>query len=540
MVIEPRKSSMHLPTFDSIKKYLIGFGLAVLTFFLVQTYLIMDPHHITGKSLGTYEHLLEQDVILREITQFIDQQHTAQKALIQENDLEALQTISTLQQTIGSHIHQLQEIVLEPEWVGAYKTLKDLFDAYQKSQEKFLGAMKAFVPLKDLLLTKSTKPIFDLLSEIKFLGQTPQEQQALHSIASKLTLLDDRLKKTLEKKSNIDKALESLAPPMEAVTTALASFLRLVDKKQDIRTDAERLQTLILNYFSSIHQIKTFYGENPNYLKELEGQTSLLIKFVQDLQIGLQANQKETFEAFYHEAKETKKKSVFLLFFMTLLVLGFFLFFYRKVHHPISKLPSFLLNQTALPSSSLKEVQALLEAVKTLQVSLTEETQRFFQNQVQDNSEKLDRKVDLLAGSALELSKVSASIAKIPKIFDQKFTAIHKANDEARLHFRHMVQSCEEMKNLLEKLVQQAEMDPSLLTPPAFDSLRVTAADILAKAHEAAVESQSLGLRFNSLIRTKDETLEVSKLFSKAGTRVNQLARSLKEDLKSFFDKIKL
>lgn len=540
MGMETEKKLLNLPAFDSFKKYLVAFSLGVFTFFLVQAYLISDPHRLSGKNLETYEYLLEQNTILKELSQFIDQQYTARKAVVDENDLDAIQTILTLQQTIQSHIRQLEDGAGTPEWSTAYKTLQGLLDVYQKSQDKLLRSMKAFVPLKDLLLTKSTKPIFDLLSEIKLLAQTPKEQGALHAIASKLTLLEDRLQKALQKQEKLDKSLESLGVPMEAVTVSLGSFLRLVEKKQDIKTEGERLQTLILNYFSSIHQIKTLSVETPTHMKELDGQATLVATFIHDLQIGLQEKQKETFEAFYQESKETKKKSVLLAALMTLLVLGIFLFLFYKVHKPLSSLPSLLAQEMDDDFSppSLKEIQDILETIEKLKEQFAQEMQNLFQTHVQDTHEKVERKVTLLAGSALELSKVAASIAKIPKIFDQKFTAIHKANDEARLHFRHMVQACEDMKKLLEKAIHQAEFDPSLLTPSSFDALKLTVAQVLSQAHEAAVESQTLGLRFSSLIRTKDETLEVSKLFSKAGTRVNQLARSLKEDLQDFFKKM--
>jgi len=527
---------------NSIKKYLAAFSLGVCGFFLVQAYLVFDPHHLTGKTLGTYEILLEQDTILKELAQFIEQQHDARKAMVQDGDIEAHQTITTLHQTIQSHLKTLQSNASTDEWKGAYKTLRDFYSAYHKSQEQFLNAMKSFEPLKDTLMTKSTKPILDLLSEMKLIAQTPSEQKALQGIGNEITTLEERLHKVLQQKSKIAQSLESLTALMESSTKALSAFLKSVETKSDIRTETERLQTLILNYFSSIHQLKTLCTENPTQSKNIESQEGLLVKFIHDLKIGLQENQKELFDAFYQETKAVKKKSVLLSGLIVLLVLGMFFFLFHNVQKPLSALSSFLMDRTNqnLSAVSLEEIQDILRAIESLKEKLIQETQAFFQEKVEESHQKISRKVTLVAQSSLELSKVSGSIAKIPKIFDQKFSAIHKANDEARTHFRHMVYACEELKKLLQDLIKQAEISPALLTSASFEPLRASASQILAQAHEAAVESQALGLRFSSLIRTKDETLEVSKLFSKAGTRVNQLARSLQDDLREFFSLLKL
>ena len=279
-------------------------------------------------------------------------------------------------------------------------------------------------------------------------------------------------------------------------------------------------------------------------IQALEPQENVLSSFIHELTLGLKESQKEIFQDIYEESRSLKKYSLVFSLFTLLLMTAFLMLIFFKIQRPLEKLSHLLRfgdpkkNLGDSLKSNLEEIQDILYALDDIKIQIWKDIQKSTQQGFSEDNQKIQSKLEMLANSAIELGKVSSNIAKIPKIFDQKFSSIYTANDEARTHFRQMVYACEGMKKTMGDLVEKVEVLHGAITREDLMPLTDSITHILSQAHEAAIEAQTLGLRFNSLVRTKDDTIEVSKLFSKAGTRVNQLARSLKEDVSQFFERM--
>ncbi len=526
---------------NSIKKQILSFGLFLSILFIVQIYMIVDPNHITGSGLDHYGQSIEQDKLLKDLANMVDRSHELVQDISYETE-EAISNIMEMDDTINTHVERLKTLGPSDEWKSAYQTLRDLHDAYSAGIKSILVSAKSFDTLKGTLTTKSVKPIVDILEEVKSFAQKPQEQTHLQSLIGGIHAINTYLVEILAKPSYKAQDFEALNKPMESVTITLAALLPLTDHRPDFHGEIERFQTLVINYFSAIHQMKDHLLERPKLVDNLLQQEKLFVNFINDLTLALKENQKEVFQDVYKESKGLKRNSLLSSAMMMLMVILFLMILLFKVQRPLTRLATVLTNINAQERDSFKksfqEIQDILEAVDALKNHIAKELRTNFQTTLKEDNQRIESKLNMLASSAVELGKVSADIAKIPTIFDKKFTSIYMANDESRIHFRHMVHGCEEMHKTLETLIKQVEKNPAKVSKKTLDSLKESLAHVLSLAHEGAVESQTLGLRFNSLLRTKDDTLEVAKLFSKAGSRVNQLARSLKEDVSLFFEKI--
>lgn len=532
------KGMNKLTTFRSLKHYLAFFSIMLCILLMAQIYFVIDPHHWSEERSGNYEKILEQDTLLQELTRIIDDLHGIQEGNITQDELTHY---GELLQTTLSDVQQLFELGINPEWKSAYKTLKECQATYAKVADISLKSFRNALPLCETLIGKSAKPIFNLLGEIKLLVQTPSDQSALQSLGDALIVLESAVEKILEKPLKSKSILDPLNAPMETLTKALGRFLRTVENKNDLRVEGERLQTLIMNYCATIQQLKSTLADASQNTKALYAQEQLIVKLINDLKIGLQESQKETFFDIYRDTKAAKKRSLLFSGLIVLFALGFFLMIFMRVQRPLARLPHLLSEGNVDPiEGSLIEINGVFDALGLLKQHLQESLQHSLHQHIQINNEKIDRKLVMLAESAVQLSKVSGSIAKIPKIFDQKFTSIYKINDDARVHFRKMVYTCEDIVKLVDHLIEQSQTNPFPLTAESLEPLKASVAQILSQAHDAAVEAQTLGLRFSSLVRTKEDALEVSKLFSKAGTRINQLARSLQQDVQDFFQTIQI
>ena len=528
-------------TINSIKRQIILFGLVICVLFLAQVYITMDPLKIAGGALHRYEKTMEQEQFLRELTTVVDKRHELVESLVKKAEKPILLELQDLQETANSHVLQLELASDEAEWTAAYKTLQEVHASYAAALKKLTRNLKGLATLREDLLVKSIKPILDILKEVKLLARTNQEQRNLQAINKTLTSIDKRLTSLMEKPPKKPNGFSALNQQMESITKPLAFLVRITESKPEMHTEMERVQTLILDYFASIHQLKNNLTERPDMIKAVDPQEKLMATMIHDLLQGLGENQKELFQSIYEESKLLKKNSLLFTGGLIILVAAFFIILLLTIRRPLKKLSGFLRvsdpkeTDNAPFHSTLDEIQDLLEATDYLKGRLFKDIQKNFDHILKEDNLKIERKLDMLAASAVELSKVSSSIAKIPKIFDKKFGAIHKANDEARTHFRNMVTTCEALDIALKDVLSQA----TGVAPKTFDPLKEAVENVMSQAHNAAIEAQTLGLRFNSLVRTKDDTLEVSKLFSKAGTRVNQLARALREDVSQFFDKMR-
>ena len=267
-----------------------------------------------------------------------------------------------------------------------------------------------------------------------------------------------------------------------------------------MHTEMERLQAMILDYFAAIHQRK-HSTERPEVTKDLGPQEKLMAEMVHTLIQGIEESKKVLFQSIYEEGAVLKKNSLFFTGGLIILVAAFFIILLLTIRRPLKHLAGFLRISDPKETdnvpfhSTLDEIQDLVEATDYLKGKMFKDIQRNFAGILEEDNKKIDRKLDMLAASAVELSKVSASIAKIPKIFDKKFKAIHTANDDARTHFRSMVQTCKKLDEALKDLLDQASGVPL----ETFDPLKEVD-NVMSKVHEAAIQAQTLGLRFNSLV----------------------------------------
>ena len=533
-----------MTTKNSIKAKIVLFGSFLCIFFMAQLYVIVDPHHITSLGLVHYEKVMDQEAILKDLVNIMDRRHELTQNLLDETDDGTLDTLTEIQETVRSHEEQLKTIGTTEEWRSAYKTLLEVQKTYDAQMEKLLLHLKSFATLKRALLTKSIKPIINILEESKPLARTPQENASLNSLLESISSVDTNLRRVIEKKSYRNGDFDPLNKPMEAITAPLSLLLQTSDSKPELHAEIERLQTLLMNYFSSIHQIKNHLLERAKLIQALEPQENALSSFIHELTLGLKESQKEIFQDIYEESRSLKKYSLVFSVFTLLLMTAFLMLLFFKIQRPLEKLSHLLRfgdpkkNLGDSLKSNLEEIQDILCALDDIKIQIWKDIQKSSQESFFQDNQKIQSKLEMLANSAIELGKVSSNIAKIPKIFDQKFSSIYTANDEARTHFRQMVYACEGMKKTMGDLVEKVEVPHGVITREDLMPLTDSITHILSQAHEAAIEAQTLGLRFNSLVRTKDDTIEVSKLFSKAGTRVNQLARSLKEDVNQFFERM--
>lgn len=530
---------------NSIKKQIMLFGGLILALFISQVYFTADPHHLTTAGLNRYEKAMEQDRIIKDLTVTLDRQHETMERLLKKPDEDSFDALEDLQDSEETLIDTLKETGgANEEWQSAYKSLTDVSKTYKKVFQALALNLKNFTKIQTAVLQESPKPIEDLLKEIKLLSLTTQEQQQIQSLSAALGRIEKSLKIITEKRLTKPENFTNIQKHMESTTKPLSQLMRLTEKKPEMQTEVERFQSLLMNYFASIHQLKNNLLERPNHTKKLDPQQKIYASFVNDLSQGLKENQKEIFEGIYQESKSIQRHALWLDVAMVVLILLFFGLLLWTVHTPLQKMAHFLRTSdpedSTSPSfkSSLYEIQDLLEAVAELKERVSSGLKINFDTSLVEETQKIERKLEMLATSAMELSKVSSSIAKIPKMFDQKFSSIQKSNEDSRLNFRHMVECCEELKNISNTLETAIKDAPSTLSTNALTPLEECITAILKRAHEAAVESQTMSLKFNSLIRTKDDALEISKLFSKASTRVNQLARSLHEDVQELFQHI--
>jgi hypothetical protein len=328
-----------LTTFGSLKRYLAFFSIILCTLLVAQIYFVIDPHHWSEGRSGNYEKILEQDTLLQELTRIIDDLHGLQEGAIAQDELTHY---GDLLQTTLSDVQQLAELGVTAEWKSAYKTLKECQTSYTKIADISLKAFKNAIALRETLLGKSAKPIFNLLGEIKLLVQTPSEQSSLQTVGDALGVLERTIEKILEKPLKNSSALDPLNSPMESLTKALGLFLRAVENKNDLRVEGERLQTLIMNYCAAIQQLRTTLGEASQNTKALAAQEQLIVKLVNDLKIGLQESQKETFSDIYRDTKAAKTRSLLFSALIVLFSLGFFLMIFLRIQRPLEHLPKLL------------------------------------------------------------------------------------------------------------------------------------------------------------------------------------------------------
>ncbi len=504
--------------------------------------MIVDPNHLTGFGLNHYAQSMEQDKILKDLTNMVDRCHELSQDILYETE-ETVASIMGIEETINAHVDQLKIISLDDEWKSAYQTLTELHETYSTSVRSILVSAKSFETLKATLITKSTKPIVDILEEVKPLAKA-KDQVGIQSLVETITVINSTLAEILEKPGCKAQDFEVLNKPMETMTTNLSLLLPLTEDKPEVHAEIERVQTLVINYFSAIHQIKDTLLERPKLVQTLAQHEKLFVNFVNDLTLALKENQKEIFQDIYKESKGLKRNSLLSSGIIILVMIWFLMMFFLKIHRPLENLTRILKGsdeETTQKDSfkkNLKEIQEIMIALDHFKERMIRDFQEAFQIALQEDNKRIESKLNMLANSAVELGKVSASIAKIPATFDKKLTSVYTANDGARIHFRHIVHACDDINQSLDNIMDQLERNPTRVSKMDFEPLKHAVAQILSQAHEAAIESQTLGLRFNSLLRTKDDTLEISKLFSKAGARVNQLARSLKEDVNLFFEKM--
>jgi hypothetical protein len=527
---------------NSIKKQILGFGFFLCFLFIVQIYMIIDPNHLTGFGMNHYAQSMEQDKILKDLANMVDRCHELSQDILYETE-ETVAGIMGIEEAINAHMDQLKNLSPSDEWKSAYQTLTELHESYSAGIRGILVSAKSFETLKATLVTKSTKPIVDILEEVKLLGRS-KEQNHLQSLVESITGISKNLTEILGNSASKPQDFESLNKPMESITTTLSLLLPATEDKPEVHAEIERVQTLVINYFSAIHQMKDHLLERPKLVQDLGQQEKLFVNFVNDLTLALKENQKEIFQDIYKESKQLKRNALLASGIIMLMLVWFLMTLFFRIQKPLENLAKSL-RENHTPESlqdnfkkGLHEIQGILNSLEAFKTHMMHDFKKSFHATLREDNQRIESKLNMLANSAVELGKVSASIARIPMVFDKKFASIYEANDETRIQSRHMVQACENINQALESLVRQVEKNPAKLSKDAFEPLKHAVDHILSKAHEAAVESQTLGLRFNSLLRTKDDTLEVSKLFSKAGTRVNQLARSLREDVHLFFEKM--
>jgi len=527
---------------NSIKKQILGFGFFLCLLFMVQIYMIIDPNHLTGFGLNHYAQSMEEDKILKDLSNMVDRCHELSQDILYETE-ETVASIMGIEEAINAHVDQLKNLSPSDEWKSAYQTLTELHESYSAGIRAILVSAKSFETLKSTLVSKSTKPIVDILEEVKLLAK-PGEQNNFQSLIDAVNGISKKLTEILGNTTCKPQDFEVLNKPMESITTSLSLLLPATEDRPEMHAEIERVQPLMINYFSAIHQIKDNLLERPKLAQDLGQQEKLFVNFVNDLTLALKENQKEIFQDIYKESKALKRNGLLASGIIMLMVAWFLMTLLFKVQRPLKSLANALKDNTGpealkdIFKKDIQDIQDILNGLEAFKDHMVKDFQRSFHISLREDNRRIESKLNMLANSAVELGKVSASIAKIPMVFDKKFASIYEANDEARVHFRHMVNACEDLNQTLDSLIKQVEKSPAKLSKNAFEPLKNAASHILSQAHEAAVESQTLGLRFNSLLRTKDDTLEVSKLFSKAGTRVNQLARSLKEDVNLFFERM--
>ena len=522
---------------NSLRKNIALFLGLVCGILGAQVYLYFDPHGLTSSALERYEKATAQDNLLRELYSLSKRRQELLQSLFQTMDADIISEIQALKDPVHTTLKSLEKTTVDAEWAGAYKTLLSLNKDYEKTLRKSLSLLHEGILLKGQVQERSTKPIFDTLKELQLSLRTGAEKKNLSSLRSTLKSVQWHLGRVLPKKTLAKNAFRDVEGHMAHVTKPLTRLLTLTAKKKEPHGELETLQTLILNYFSAIQQLKVILLEKPQLVETITPQATLLLKFLDDLIQGMKENQREVFEGVYEESKAIQIRDVALTSLLVVICALFGLLLLWKTYRPLQTLSKQLKEETLNPTEialkdTWKEIHNIVLATEDLRGKLLTHFQNEAHKTMEEDHTRMMRKLDMLAQSALELSKVSASLSKLPKVFDKKFDDIHTANDEARVHFRHMVKVCESLEESTQTLVKKWD-------DPILKDIEGTVKEVLECAHGAAIESQTLGLRFKSLIRTKEDTLEVSKLFSKAGARVNQLARSLQEDVKGFFEKLK-
>ena len=519
----------------SLKSLIAFFGILLTVLFASQAYFTIDPHKLRPSGLNNYERFVTQNKLLKEFSRILADRHTHGQNLPRNHDTKTIGEIDSLNETLTHHLGDLKKSANTGEWTSAYETLENLNKGYADTLQKLIDYVKTIQHLKAKLLNKSAAPILKNLEEAKLLTHVRQQQKDIQFLWDTITGIQKKLSLFLKQDTLRLKKFPSLDKTMESVTKKLTKLMQNTQKKAEVRTELERTQNLILNYLSSIHQMRHLLVEIESFEEKLQPHEKLLANFIHDLETGLQGVQKELFQELYEGNRHAQRASLFFTGVFLLITAVFFALLFYRVHRPLREIIYALKGKTldTIQPLYLKDLQALMDTLQSNNSLLPDASKEALNTLFMEHYDIINNRITMLTHASVELGKVSSSISQIPKIFDKKFSAIHKANDQVRSHFRHVLKLCEMLEKSIHEIATASPKNASVAQS------QQSVQELLEFAHKAAIESQTLGLRFNSLIRTKEDTLEVSRLFGKAGNQINKMAHGLQKETSEFFQKLR-
>lgn len=529
----------------SLKNQFLIYSILIVFLIGIQLYLnIRNASSLEGMS-KVYRKSQLQEAHMNDLVSFLQSKAPANFDLSEQKAKTTLKGLEDFNQELGAHLDKIRANVYNSEWQAASKKMidfhKTLFNAVGKMANQINNRREFLKVLTSSLPDSIEISALNLKKTLTLKNQAIAEEVYQDFLNVRKSIKSYAIDNTMD----VNHFTEAIENQMKDTAEDLNKLLEITKPVEEKFQAAQKLQGMIIEYFSKINQLKGVV-QSLKYLseKELKGTVNILTQFSENLKEGIKEDQKGSLLEHSSEIREIKFSNItFSLILLGLFVL-FFVQFLRNVRQPIVDLSKTLDDLSAQKPSAFPLVPNRHHEIGQLILSM----KRFSDSMVKrikDDIFKIDDSIeyqlDMVSNTAEELSKASVNISKLSQTYDNKIKAIHEANDIARKDFRDIVKSSGMMETTLQALYKKFEAgERKNIRRSDIDKLQKELKAIVDAAHKAAIEAQTLGRRINSMTKNNEESDKMAKMFSKAGNKVSVLAQSLRNDTKDFFKKAEI